>query len=63
MSASYAREDTHYLLYIFDRLRQDLHQAEGRTAITAVMDAGRDFCCLRYKKDGEGCAPAAPRRR
>ena len=22
----YAREDTHYVLYIYDRLRQDLHQ-------------------------------------
>lgn len=48
----YAREDTHFLLHIFDRMREELFRSEGRIGLAGVVDSGRELCCLRYKKEG-----------
>lgn len=52
----YARSDTHYLLYIYDRLRNDLlmknehNKAEGVELLRAVFRVGKDICLKRYEK-------------
>jgi exosome complex exonuclease RRP6 len=50
----YAREDTHYLLYIYDRLK---NEAIARSAtsqynlLNAVLTRSRDLCLKKYEKD------------
>ncbi|CAM9831413.1 unnamed protein product, partial [Chrysoparadoxa australica] len=49
----YAQMDTHYLLYAYDRLRQDLaamHERDPTSGIRAVLDASREICLRRYDK-------------
>lgn len=52
----YARADTHYLLYIYDRLRNDLlmkggsNEAVGRELVKAVYERGKEICLKRYEK-------------
>ena len=43
---TYAREDTHYLLYIYDRIKTDLAQ-QGRTA--AVWQRSAELCRQAFK--------------
>jgi len=45
----YAREDTHYLLYVFDCLRRELGREGGR--VRQVWDGSREASLLRYKKE------------
>eukprot|EP00605_Chrysophyceae_sp_TOSAG23-4_P002338 GSChrysophyteH1.ASY1.ANO1.2586.1 assembled CDS len=50
----YARDDTHYLHFIYDCLRRELG---GEEAYRAVLDRSRDVCLNRYEKpffDPEG---------
>jgi ribonuclease D len=47
---SYAQSDTHYLLYIYDRLRIDVHALHGREGIVAILDSSRRTCLRRYEK-------------
>lgn len=47
----YARDDTHYLLYIFDCLRRDIVREHGMSGLCAVFDASRRTCLMRYEKD------------
>ncbi|CAN0476507.1 unnamed protein product, partial [Hapterophycus canaliculatus] len=46
----YAQSDTHYLLYVYDRLRVDLERSGGDVAVKAVLDASREICLRRYEK-------------
>ncbi len=54
----YAREDTHYLLYIHDCLKRDIAQGcggsagETRACLERALDGAREVCLLRYRKDG-----------
>lgn len=45
----YAREDTHYLLYMADRLRNDL-LAQGEQTLLSVYKRSQDICLFRYEK-------------
>ncbi|CAN0311884.1 unnamed protein product, partial [Discosporangium mesarthrocarpum] len=46
----YAQTDTHYLLYLYDRLRCELEQRGGDVAVKGVLDASREICLRRYEK-------------
>lgn len=52
----YARADTHYLLYIYDRLRNDLltrstrNKVIGMDLMRSVFERGREICLKRYEK-------------
>jgi len=52
----YARIDTHYLLYIYDRLRNDLllrgepNKGIGSELLKIVFERGREICLKRYEK-------------
>ena len=43
----YAREDTHYLLYIYDKLRIEL--AAAGVAATVVWDKSGEVCAQTYR--------------
>ncbi|KAI1259680.1 ribonuclease H-like domain-containing protein [Xylariaceae sp. FL1019] len=46
----YARSDTHYLLYIFDRLRNEiLATPDGRDAMRAVLDRSKETSLRRHE--------------
>ncbi|XP_063064983.1 exosome component 10 [Engraulis encrasicolus] len=50
--AQYAREDTHYLLYVYDRLRSDLLDV-GRglpSVLLSVWNRSRELCLKKYLK-------------
>jgi ribonuclease D len=47
----YAREDTHYLLYVYDCLRRDVLLSHDRNGLATVFDASRRTCLLRYEKE------------
>lgn len=49
----YARGDTHYLLYIHDRLKSELisKSREDNNLLLAVLDRSRDICLTRYEKE------------
>ena len=47
----YANEDTRYLLYVYDRLRQELWKKLGRAGLEHVFDASRQLCLARYEKE------------
>ncbi|KAF0976261.1 hypothetical protein FDP41_004936 [Naegleria fowleri] len=54
----YAREDTHYLLYIYDRLRQDMFfkpnlssSITGVERMEEVLVRSRELCMRRYEKE------------
>ena len=50
----YAREDTHFLLKIYDRLRLDLSKKggprKGAELIKSVFERGQELCLKRYEK-------------
>lgn len=52
----YARADTHFLLYIYDRLKNDLYtrgghnKTVGQDLLRSVYERGRDICLKRYEK-------------
>ncbi|KAL7976190.1 hypothetical protein Chor_008287 [Crotalus horridus] len=48
----YAREDTHYLLYIYDRVREALWEManEQPTQLQVVWQRSRDLCLKKYTK-------------
>lgn len=48
----YARQDTHYLLYIYDNMRNDLVRKsnEGNNLIRSVYQASTEICKKRYAK-------------
>ena len=45
----YAREDTHYLLYIFDKIRLDLEKKESGL-VREVFKRTRELTLEKYKK-------------
>eukprot|EP01087_Luapelamoeba_hula_P008734 TRINITY_DN2205_c0_g1_i2.p1 TRINITY_DN2205_c0_g1~~TRINITY_DN2205_c0_g1_i2.p1 ORF type:complete len:865 (+),score=96.17 TRINITY_DN2205_c0_g1_i2:129-2723(+) len=49
----YAREDTHYLLYIYDRLRNELITRANMSPrlLQTVFNRSRDLCLLQYEKE------------
>lgn len=49
----YAREDTHYLLYIYDRMRNDaISRVNGSTELVqAILNRSRDLSLQRYEKE------------
>lgn len=48
---TYARADTHFLLYIYDRLRNDVYdQKNGKEGLRTVLDNSRKICMRRYEK-------------
>uniref|UniRef100_A0A7S1KUD1 HRDC domain-containing protein n=1 Tax=Percolomonas cosmopolitus TaxID=63605 RepID=A0A7S1KUD1_9EUKA len=48
---SYARADTHFLLYIYDRLRNDIFdQKNGKEGLISVLEKSRQICMRRYEK-------------
>jgi exosome complex exonuclease RRP6 len=51
---TYARSDTHYLLYIFDKLRIELlakSNPETLNLMHAVLDRSQDTALKRYEKE------------
>lgn len=48
----YARQDTHYLLYIYDNMRNDLIRKsnEGNNLIRSVYQSSTEICKKRYAK-------------
>ena len=46
----YARDDTHFLLFVYDCLRRQLWQQLGQEGYRAVLDASKDVCASRYEK-------------
>ena len=50
--SKYAREDTHYLLYIYDRMRNELLRRGNKqnNLLRSVLDRSRDICLKTYKK-------------
>jgi exosome complex exonuclease RRP6 len=49
----YAREDTHYLLYIYDKLKNELiaHGNQNNNLLLSVLNRSRDLCLKRYEKE------------
>ena len=48
----YAREDTHYLLYIYDRMRNELIRRSNKhnNLLMALMEASQNLCLKQYEK-------------
>ena len=40
---AYARSDTAYMHYLYDRIRRDLWKAEGKEGVEAVLNASRKW--------------------
>jgi len=49
----YAREDTHYLLYIYEVVKGELVAEGGKEAVVGVLEDSRQLCLQKYKKEGE----------
>eukprot|EP01080_Neovahlkampfia_damariscottae_P006229 gene6229-10235_t len=47
---SYARQDTHHLLYIYDRLRNLLCQEPQKKLMIQVLEKSKEICKSRYEK-------------
>jgi ribonuclease D len=49
----YAREDTHYLLFIYDKMRNEaLARVHGsKELVHAILNRSKDLCLQRYEKD------------
>lgn len=52
----YAREDTHYLLYVYDRLRNEAitRGNEANNLLMAILHRSRDVCLSLYVKEHIG---------
>ena len=48
---SYAKNDTHYLLYIFDYMRKEIWRNIGQKGILSVLESSKALCMRRYEKD------------
>ena len=48
---AYARDDTHYLLYIYDVLKRAVLKAHGLEGLVAVLDASKRSCMQRFEKE------------
>ena len=48
----YGREDTHYLLYIYDRMSNELIRRGNKTfnLLRSVLDRSRNICLRKYEK-------------
>lgn len=48
----YAREDTHYLLYIYDRMRNELvrRRTNHQNLLQTTLTLSRDVCLKVYEK-------------
>ena len=48
----YAREDTHYLLYIYDRMRNELirRKRENQDPLRTTLSRSKDVCLKTYQK-------------
>ena len=48
----YAREDTHYLLYIYDRMRNELirRRTGSQDPLRTTLERSRDVCLRIYQK-------------
>ena len=46
----YAKEDTHYLLYIYDRMRLELWKKLGQAGLEQVFNTSKQLCLARYEK-------------
>jgi ribonuclease D len=47
----YAKNDTHYLLYIYDCLRKEICRYKGTQFVAAVFDLSKNMCLQRFDKD------------
>ncbi|XP_039763194.1 exosome component 10 isoform X3 [Pararge aegeria] len=49
----YARTDTHYLLYVWRRMKEDLFKKDmgSPSRLLAVFENSRKVCCLTYQKE------------
>ncbi|XP_053213609.1 exosome component 10-like [Panonychus citri] len=48
---NYAREDTHYLLYVYDIMKKELLEKDpSRKLLKQVFQSSRDVCLKRYEK-------------
>eukprot|EP01117_Protostelium_nocturnum_P017732 TRINITY_DN7271_c0_g1_i1.p1 TRINITY_DN7271_c0_g1~~TRINITY_DN7271_c0_g1_i1.p1 ORF type:complete len:832 (-),score=300.13 TRINITY_DN7271_c0_g1_i1:114-2579(-) len=48
----YAREDTHFLLYIYDRMRNELlERPAGQNLLLLVLERGRELSLKKYEKE------------
>jgi exosome complex exonuclease RRP6 len=49
----YAREDTHYLLYIYDKLKIELiaHGNQSSNLLLSTLNRSRDLCLKRFEKE------------
>jgi len=47
----YAKNDTHYLLYIYDCLRKELCRHKGTQFVVSVLDSSKNVCLKRFEKD------------
>lgn len=48
---NYARDDTHYLLHVYDIMRRTILRQHGHEGLRAVLDASRRTCMRRYEKE------------
>lgn len=46
----YAREDTHYLLYVYDRMKNTI-LTKGRDLMISILKASESLCLNAFKKD------------
>jgi len=49
--AKYAREDTHYLLYVFDKIREELLKKDGSDGVFKVLKRSSEIALNGYEKD------------
>lgn len=45
----YANEDTRYLLYVYDRVRQEMWKKLGKAGLEHVFNASKQLCLARYE--------------
>ena len=48
---TYARDSTHYLLYVYDCLTWELWSNKGWQGMTSVLDSSKRACLQRYEKE------------
>jgi len=49
----YAREDTHYLLFIYDKIKGEVlaRSNENKNLLYAVLNRSREICLTKYEKE------------
>lgn len=48
---AYARGDTHYLLYIYDCIRVEVHKSFSNEGLRFILEASKKSCLQRYEKE------------